>query len=63
MSGSSWLNKKKAAEKTLFQALSGEPGAIASLEARNLNGDYMLAVLQLDSDPGLARPGCAQGLA
>ena len=51
------LNKKKAAEKTLFQALSGEPGAIASLEARNLNGDYMLAVLQLDSDPGAGTAG------
>lgn len=51
------LNQKKAAEKMLFQALSGEPGAIASLEAQNLEGPYMLAVLQLDSDPGAGAAG------
>lgn len=43
------LNKKKADEKILFQALSGDQGAIEELEARNRSGSYMIAVLQLDS--------------
>ncbi|WP_456289233.1 response regulator [Paenibacillus sp. AK002] len=51
------LNKKKAAGKMLFQALSGEPDALAKLEAWNHNGSYLLAVLQLDSDLGAAAAG------
>ncbi|MFE0559534.1 response regulator [Paenibacillus sp. NPDC058910] len=51
------LNQKKAAEKVLFQALSGEPGALAKLEAWNHNGPYLLAVLQLNSDPGAGAAG------
>ncbi|MGG4103953.1 response regulator [Paenibacillus lautus] len=51
------LNQKKAAEKVLFQALSGEPGAFAKLEAWNHNGPYLLAVLQLNSDPGAGAAG------
>ena len=54
------LNKKKAAGKMLFQALSGEPEALAKLEAWNHNGPYLLAVLQLDSDLALLRPAYSE---